>query len=320
MIKQNVKESLRQDNVLAGPGLFGGMFELKDYKKPVLVSSTDGVGTKLCLAHTLDIHNSIGADLVNHCINDIFTCGASPLFFLDYFATGKLDPKVCAAVVKGMADACAEHNIALIGGETAEMPGMYKEGNYDIAGFIVGCVEKDEIIAGRKIMEGDLIVALPSNGLHTNGYSLARKILGESAEILNTYHTELGCTLGQELLKVHRCYHNDLKPFLNIIHGMAHITGGGLLENIPRILPENLAAEINTKSWQLPPIYKMIQSKGQVDNREMFRVFNMGVGMVAFMTREDSINLLSVLPEAWIIGYTLEKGKDNKQVILKGVK
>jgi len=320
LIKLGVKESNRHPNVLAGPGLFGGMYELKGYKNPVLVSSADGVGTKLCVAQALGLHTSIGADLVNHCINDIFTCGADPLFFLDYFATGSLDPEVCGTVVKGMADTCAEHNIALIGGETAEMPGVYKNHDYDIAGFIVGTVEKSQIIDGQKIAKDDIIIALPSSGLHTNGYSLARRVLGESPEALNTYHHELGCTLGEELLKVHRCYYRDLKPFLPFINGMAHITGGGLLENIPRILPSHLAAEINCKSWKIPPIFRMIQKQGEVEIREMYRVFNMGVGMVVFLSKEDSIDILSRLPDAWVIGKTIEKDQKGEQVILKGVK
>jgi len=320
LIKQHVKQSLGRLGVLAGPGLFGGMFELKGYRNPVLVSSADGVGTKLCIANALGIHDTVGADLVNHCINDIFTCGADPLFFLDYFATGKLNPQVCAEVIKSMAEACMQNNTALIGGETAEMPGMYKDSDYDIAGFIVGCVEKNEIIDGQKIKESDVILAMPSNGLHTNGYSLARKIMGNSSKALNTYHTELGSTLGQEFLKIHRCYYRELKPFTKFIHGMAHITGGGLIENTPRILPDNIAAEFDVASWKIPPIFKMIQKKGKVNWHEMYRVFNMGVGMVVFVSKEDSIDILSKLSDAFIIGRAVARKANNNQVILKGIK
>ena len=320
LIKKHVRQSLQHPGVLAGPGLFGGMFELKGYQNPVLVSSADGVGTKLRIAHNLDIHNTIGADLVNHCINDIFTCGADPLFFLDYFATGKLDPQVCSEVVKGMAEACVQNNTALIGGETAEMPGIYKNGDYDVAGFIVGCVAKNEIIDGQKIKEGDVILALPSNGLHTNGYSLARKIMGDSVKALNTYHAGLGSTLGQEFLKIHRCYYKDLKPFTKLINGMAHITGGGLIENTPRILPDNIAAEFDITSWEIPPIFKMMQKKGKVDWQEMYRVFNMGIGIVVFVSKEDSIDMLSKLPDAFVIGRAVARRDNNNQVILKGIK
>ncbi|MCK5433739.1 MAG: phosphoribosylformylglycinamidine cyclo-ligase, partial [Dehalococcoidales bacterium] len=226
LIRQHARSTLRPE-VLAGPGFFGGLFELKGYKQPVLVSSVDGVGTKLKVAAALAKHDTIGIDLVNHCVNDILTCGAEPLFFLDYIAMGKLKPEQIAAIAQGLSQACHEVGCALIGGETAEMPGLYANKDYDLVGFIVGAVEKAKMLTGKTIAAGDLIIGLPSSGLHTNGYSLVRKIFGTTPSALGAYYPELGQTLGEELLKPHRCYYNELKPLLPLIKGMAHITGGG---------------------------------------------------------------------------------------------
>jgi phosphoribosylformylglycinamidine cyclo-ligase len=245
--------------VLAGPGLFGGMFELQGFRHPVLVSSVDGVGTKLKLAVALDRYDSVGIDIVNHSVNDILTCGASPLFFLDYIAMGKLSPEKVTAIVKGMSKACQEVNCALIGGETAEMPGLYAGADFDLAGCIIGGVEKEAIIDGQNIIPGDIILGLASSGLHTNGYSLARKVLGETREALDTYSLELGLTIGEALLAPHRCYLNDLKPLLPVIKGLAHITGGGFSGNVPRILPKGVVARFDTSAWAVPPLFQLIQ-------------------------------------------------------------
>jgi len=234
--------------VLAGPGLFGGLFELRGFNNAVLVSSADGVGTKLKIAIALDRHDTVGMDIVNHSVNDILTCGAAPLFFLDYIAMGKLSPPRVEAIVKGLSNACQEVGCALIGGETAEMPGLYAENDYDLAGFIVGAVEKENIIDGSKIAAGDVLIGLPSSGLHTNGYSLARKVFGDTAAALNKHYPELGRTIGEALLEPHICYYHRLKPHLPVIKGLAHITGGGFPGNIPRILPEGVAARIDSKS------------------------------------------------------------------------
>ncbi len=230
--------------VLTDLGLFGGLFELKGYSNPVLVSSADGVGTKLKIATALGKHDTIGMDLVNHCVNDILTCGAHPLFFLDYIGTGKLVPEQVGDVVKGLAASCQDTGCALIGGETAEMPGLYTGEDYDLVGFIVGAVEKDGIIDGKSIKPGDAIIGLPSSGLHTNGYSLVRKVFEINSSTLNEFHAELGCTLGEELLRPHRCYYRELKSLLPRIKGLAHITGGGLVDNIPRVFQSGLSAYI----------------------------------------------------------------------------
>jgi phosphoribosylformylglycinamidine cyclo-ligase len=266
-------------------GSFGGMFSaaFPDMSEPVLVASADGVGTKLKVAFMADVHNTVGQDLVNHCVNDILVQGARPLFFLDYFATGVVVPDVTASVVEGMAIACKENGCVLLGGETAEMPSMYAEGEYDLAGFIVGIVDKKNVIDGKSIKSGDCLLALPSNGLHTNGYSLARKLLFEIGNYnVDTKLDELDGTLKEVLLKPHRSYLKSLEPLLSSgkIKGLAHITGGGLLENIPRILPENVSVEINRGTWDELPIFSIMQKLGNVEDSEMFRAFNMGVGMV----------------------------------------
>lgn len=301
--------------VLSGVGFFGGLYEFKGFKKPVLVSHVDGVGTKTKIALAMGKHDTIGMDIVNHCVNDIFTCGASPLFFLDYIAMGKLVPERVEAIVSGLVKACREVGCALLSGETAEMPGIYTGDDYDLVGFIVGAVEKDKIMMGKAISAGDVIIGLPSSGLHTNGYSLVRKIFGETKEKLDVYSPELGRKLGEALLEPHRCYYNQLKPHLPIIKGLAHITGGAYYKNIPRILPEGLTALVNSKAWTVPPLFLLIQKTGNVDRDEMYRVFNMGIGMVAVCSPQNASKLTKALPEARVIGEVM-KQKDGQRVVI----
>jgi len=271
------------------------------------VSSVDGVGTKLKIASALARHDTIGIDIVNHCVNDILTCGAEPLFFLDYIAMGKLVPGQVEAIARGLAQACREVGCALIGGETAEMPGLYAEEDYDLAGFIIGVVEKEKLILGKTIGIGDAIIGLPSSGLHTNGYSLVRKLFGVDQSVLNTRYPELGRTLGEELLEPHRCYLHQLKPLLPIIKGMAHITGGGLIDNVPRILPQGVAAQFHSRSWTVPPIFRLIQQRGNIAQSEMYHVFNMGIGMALICSPGDANQLTKALPEAKVIGEVIEQ-------------
>ena len=271
-------------NVMSDIGSFGGLFRgsFEGVEKPVLVSSTDGVGTKLRVAQAMKIHDTVGYDLVCHCVNDILVQGARPLFFLDYYATGKLRPPVMTDVIRGMARACKENGTALIGGETAEMPGFYGDDDYDIAGFIVGVVDESKVIDGKAVREGDVLIGLPSAGLHTNGYSLARKVLIE--QLNNDYQTILPGVgkIGEALLQPHISYLKPLMPLIDErrIHALAHITGGGLTDNVPRVLPGNLDVRIKLGSWPVLPVFHYIFEKGRVDREEMLRVFNMGVGMV----------------------------------------
>ncbi len=319
LIGKHARSTLRPE-VLSGVGFFGGLFEFKGYQQPVLVSSVDGVGTKLKIAGALARHNTIGMDLVNHCVNDILTCGAEPLFFLDYIAMGKLVPEQVEAIAQGLAKACREVGCALIGGETAEMPGLYAGEDYDLVGFIIGVVEKEKIVMGKTIVVGDTIIGLPSSGLHTNGYSLVRKIFGVTQSILNTYYPELGRTLGEELLEPHRCYYHQLKPLLPVIKGMAHITGGGLVGNVPRILPQGVAAQFHSRVWTIPPIFQLIQQRGNVARNEMYRVFNMGIGMVVICSPDNADHLTQALPEAKVIGEVVKQVGEARVVIQdKGV-
>jgi phosphoribosylformylglycinamidine cyclo-ligase len=271
-------------NILSEIGNFGGLYRLPaGYEQPVLVSSVDGVGTKLKVAVMAGRHDTVGEDLVNHCVNDILVQGAEPLFFLDYFACGTLEPDLVAAVVEGLARGCRENGCALIGGETAEMPGFYSGGEYDLAGCIVGIVERSKIIDGKRIEAGDEVWALPSSGLHTNGYSLARRIIFD--EVGLDVRDEMGGTgmsVADALLAVHRSYLAEFRALRDRIdiRGLAHITGGGLLENIPRILPAGCAVEIDTASWDVPPLFRFLEERGRIERREMYRVFNMGIGMV----------------------------------------
>jgi phosphoribosylformylglycinamidine cyclo-ligase len=306
LIGKHARTTLRPE-VLSGVGFFGGLFEFKGFKQPVLVSSVDGVGTKLKIASALARHNTIGIDIVNHCVNDILTCGAEPLFFLDYIAMGRLVPEQVEAIAQGLAQACRQVGCALIGGETAEMPGLYAGEDYDLVGFIIGVVEKKKIIMGKTIVVGDTIIGLPSSGLHTNGYSLVRKIFGETRRTLDKYYPELGRTLGEELLEPHRCYYNQLKPLLPLIKGMAHITGGGLIDNVPRVLPQGMAAKFHSRSWIIPPIFQLIQQRGDVARDEMFHVFNMGIGMVLICSPDNVGQLTEALSEARVIGEVVEQ-------------
>jgi phosphoribosylformylglycinamidine cyclo-ligase len=292
---------------LSGVGFFGGLYEFKGYSQPVLVSSTDSVGTKLKIANALDKHDTIGIDIVNHCVNDIFTCGAEPMFFLDYIGIGKLIPEKVESIVKGLAQACREVGCALIGGETAELPGLYANKDYDLVGFIIGVVEKEKIIMGASIAAGDAIIGLPSSGLHTNGYSLARKIFGDTPSALKKYYPELGRAIGEALLEPHRCYYHQLKPLLPLIRGMAHITGGGLIDNVPRVLPEGLAARFHSQAWSVPPVFSLIQQQGNVDRDEMNHVFNMGIGMVVVCSPENVSEMTRQLPEARVIGEVVKQ-------------
>ena len=290
--KERIKRLAREtftSNVMTEIGSFGGMFraDFGRMKEPVLVSSADGVGTKLRVAFMTGVHNTVGYDLVCHCINDILVQGARPLFFLDYIAAGKLVPETVASVIEGLARGCKEADCALIGGETAEMPGFYADGEYDVAGFIVGVVDRVQIIDGSKIVPGDVLIGLPSVGLHTNGYSLARKLFFEVAGYTaETRVEELGCTASEELLKPHRSYLGALGELLEsgTIKGLAHITGGGLLENIPRILPESTAVEITAGSWPVLPVFRLLAKIGNVPDNEMYRTFNMGIGMVVVVS------------------------------------
>jgi phosphoribosylformylglycinamidine cyclo-ligase len=300
--------------VMSDIGSFGGLFRLGDrFKDPVLVSSADGVGTKLKVAFLTGRHDTVGADLVNHCVNDILVQGAEPLFFLDYLATGRLSPEVAEQVITGVAHACTENNCALLGGETAEMPGFYADGEYDIAGFIVGAVEKSQIIDGRAIVPGDVLIGLPSSGLHTNGYSLARRIFFELAQWKpDKFVRELGVTLGDALLATHRSYLPFVRPLLESRHarGIAHITGGGMTENLPRVLPEGCAAEIDRRSWSIPPIFRLLQQHGRVSDEEMFRAFNMGIGLIIVCPPRDAeraINAIALAgePNAMRIGFVV---------------
>lgn len=281
-IKPLVK-STHNKNVLSNIGLFGGFYELdfKEFDAPVLVASTDGVGTKLKVAFAADKHDTVGQCLVNHCVNDILACGAKPLFFLDYFATGKLNPSVAEQVIKGFTIACKDNGVALIGGETAEMPSMYSEGEYDVSGTIVGVVEKRKIVNGSKIQKGDLMIGLSSSGLHTNGYSLARAVLFPKYDT-NSYIKSLGTTLGEALLAVHKPYLNTIYSLIDkeIINGISHITGGGIEGNTKRILRDDIAMQIDWNSWERPEIFKLIQNEGNVSEEEMRAAFNLGIGMI----------------------------------------
>jgi phosphoribosylformylglycinamidine cyclo-ligase len=270
--------------VLSEIGGFGALFSVdKKYLDPVLVSSVDGVGTKLKIAFEMKVHHTIGADLVNHCVNDIAVQGAAPMFFMDYLATGKLEPEVAEKIVEGIADACKHNGCALIGGETAEMPGFYPEGEYDLAGFIVGVVERDRIISGKDVQVGDIVLGLPSNGLHTNGYSLARKLLFEIARYSpETYVNEIKNKVGNELMRTHRSYWPVVKKMVaaESVAALAHITGGGMTENLPRVLPRGTAAIIELGTWPVLPIFEHLQKLGNVPQDEMLRTFNMGIGML----------------------------------------
>src|SRR5579859_337062 len=317
--KARIKQLARRTfnaRVLKDVGAFGGFFSLAGLPRDaVLVASTDGVGTKLKIAFALNRHTTVGADLVNHCVNDIAVHGATPLFFLDYLATGKLRPQVVADVLTGVAHACRAADCALIGGETAEMPGFYPPGEYDLAGTIVGWVRRRQIVDGAHIAPGDVMIGLPSMGLHTNGYSLARKVLLEQGGMKLTRRVpELGRTLGEELLAPHRCYWPVVQPLLaaGLVRGMAHITGGGLTDNIPRILPRSCGAEIRLGAWPVPPIFRLIAEVGQVPDDDMLRTFNLGIGFVLVVAQENLRSVTNVLAKKrekfWMLG-RIAKGR-----------
>ena len=289
---KRLAQSTFTPGVLSEIGSFGGLFKLDTaaWAEPVLVSSADGVGTKLKVAFMANQHTTIGVDLVNHCVNDILVQGAVPLFFLDYLATGKLSPDVAEQIVQGLARACKDNGCALLGGETAEMPGFYNDGEYDVAGFIVGAVDRARLIDGKTIAPGDVLLGLPSNGLHTNGYSLARQIAFEEMKLTVDEHVpDLGETIGQALLRPHRTYLPVIKPLLGsgLIKGMAHITGGGITDNLPRVLPQGTAARVNRASWRVPAIFRWLGESGRVPEYDLRRALNMGIGMILVVGKDD---------------------------------
>lgn len=297
-------------NVLSEIGGYGGLFALdkKKYRDPVLVSSADGVGTKLKVAFRMKLHHTVGADLVNHCVNDIAVQGATPLFFLDYLATGSIEPEVAEKIVSGIADACRHNGCALIGGETAEMPGFYAAGEYDLAGFIVGVAERNRILTGESVQAGDVLIGLPSNGLHTNGYSLARKLLFEVAGYSpEKYVNEIKNKVGNELMRVHKSYWPVVRRLLDgdCVTGMAHITGGGLTENLPRVLPKNLGAVVELGSWPVLPIFDHLRKLGNVPQDDMLRTFNMGIGMVLVVPSKRFKKVQTLIDRAGEKGYTI---------------
>jgi phosphoribosylformylglycinamidine cyclo-ligase len=297
-------------SVLSEIGGFGGLFAIDKQKwvDPILVSSVDGVGTKLKVAFEMDVHHTIGADLVNHCVNDIAVQGATPLFFMDYLASGKIEPEITEKVIEGLAEACKHNGCALIGGETAEMPGFYPDGEYDLAGFIVGAVERERIINGKTVEVGDVILGLASNGLHTNGYALARKLLFEVGKYtLDSYVNELKGKVGNELLRTHKSYWPAIKRLVDgeCVSAMAHITGGGITENLPRVLPRGVAAVIEMGSWQVPPIFEHLQQLGNVPQDEMLRTFNMGIGMLLVIPSKKFKKAQTVLERAGEKAFTV---------------
>jgi phosphoribosylformylglycinamidine cyclo-ligase len=317
LMKQSVQSTYGPE-VLAGIGSFGGLFDasaLQDMKSPVLVDSTDGVGTKVKLAAEAGRYRSVGHDIVNHCIDDILVQGARPLFFMDYFATSKLTPEIVAEVVTGIAEACREAGCALLGGETAEMPGVYAPGEFDIAGTIVGVLERDAILPRPDLRPGDVLIGVCSSGPHTNGYSLIRKIF--AGVPLDTIFPELGLPLADALLAPHRSYLKLLQPALHTsrVKALAHLTGGGFIENIPRILPAGLDAVIHPDSWPVPPLFTLIQSRGEIAPAEMYRVFNMGIGMVLVVAKDDVKKVQQAITEETFVLGELAKGQ--RQVILK---
>ncbi|MGG3467703.1 phosphoribosylformylglycinamidine cyclo-ligase [Neobacillus pocheonensis] len=319
-MKKHVQRTART-GVLGGLGGFGGMFDLSalNLKDPVLVSGTDGVGTKLMIAFMMDQHDTIGIDAVAMCVNDIVVQGAEPLYFLDYIACGKAVPEKIESIVKGIADGCEQAGCALIGGETAEMPGLYREDEYDLAGFTVGACEKSQLINGETVKPGDVLIGLASSGIHSNGYSLVRKVFNNWSLI--EFVDELGCTLGEELLKPTKIY---VKPILSALEkfklkGMAHITGGGFIENIPRMLPAGLGAELDEKCWQIPNIFKLISEVGQIDYKEMYNIFNMGIGMVIAVDPDRAQEVLEHFNECGEIANAIGVVTNQEGISIKGL-
>lgn len=324
LFKPLVARTMRP-GVMGSLGGFGGLFALdtKKYKNPVLVSGTDGVGTKLAVAHKGDKHNTIGIDCVAMCVNDILVLGAEPLFFLDYLAVGELEPRQVADIVAGIAEGCYQAGCALIGGETAEMPGFYRPGEYDVAGFCVGVADKDKIIDGKSIVPGDILIGLPSSGLHSNGYSLARKVLFEICGFqLDQHMPELGCTLKEEMLKPTKIYVQLIQSLLGKfnIKGMVHITGGGLIENPPRVLPASAHIEIDYGSWHVPPIFNLLEEKGGIDKMEMLRTFNNGIGYILVLDPTDAIELQKELEKLGEKSYQIGRvTKGSPGVTIRGI-
>ena len=313
LIKSHVART-KIPGVASELGGFGGAFELMGYHEPVLISGTDGVGTKLKLAFRMDKHDTVGIDCVAMCVNDVICSGAKPLFFLDYIATGRLEPERVEQIVKGIADGCVESGCALVGGETAEMPGFYPVGEYDLAGFAVGCAEKSELMDNDNVKEGDALIALPSSGVHSNGFSLVRKVFDVEGDELNEYIDELGMTLGECLLTPTRLYVRPVEAMKKVakVHSLAHITGGGFYENIPRAIPEGLTARVERAAVRIHPIFKIIAEKGGIPERDMFNTFNMGVGMVAVVAKEDADKATEALRETGVEAYVLgEVTRDN---------
>ncbi len=310
--------------VLSDVGPFSALFRVPGgMADPVLVSSADGVGTKVLIARLLGVYDTVGQDLVNHCINDILTAGAEPLFFLDYLANNGLTEDQKVAIVDGVSRACRAAGCALIGGETADMPDVYRPGDFDLAGFIVGVVDREKVMDGRRIVAGDVLLALPSTGLHTNGYSLVRQIweIGKEGsdggrERLEQHEPDLGTTLGEALLAVHRPYLHDLRPVLDRLKGFAHITGGGLIDNTPRILPDGAAARFDRSRWHVPALFRLIQRAGEVPDRDMFRTFNMGIGAVLAVAAEDADSVLAALPDGFICGEIVPAVGSDDRVLL----
>ncbi|HEX9607243.1 MAG TPA: phosphoribosylformylglycinamidine cyclo-ligase [Gemmatimonadaceae bacterium] len=315
---RKLAESTFTKGVVGGFGGFGGMFRMPpNLEKPVLVSSADGVGTKIKVAIEAGRHDTIGRDLVNHCVNDILVQGALPLFFLDYVAFGKLDPTVAESVVAGVATGCRENGCALIGGETAEMPGLYTPPDYDLAGFIVGYVEENRILGSHAVRPDDVLIGLPSSGLHTNGYSLARKIIAERLKLrMSDAFPGAGGTVADVLLAEHRSYLPALKPVLDRIHAMAHVTGGGLPENLDRALSQSLDAVIDTSSWKVPAVFRVLQEAGSVKPEEMYRTFNMGVGMVVICAPSDVKSVLSAVSAAGFVGWKIGSLKPGSGAVI----
>ena len=293
-------------------GFFAGVYEPHPGSETLLVASTDSVGTKLKVAQAADRYTSIGVDIVNHCVNDILPTGAGPMFFLDYIGIGRLDERVVTELVSGMAAACGEAGCALIGGETAQLPGLYQGRDFDLVGFIVGSVRRDDFIGGRRARDGDVLLGLPSSGLHTNGYSLVRDVfdIDRHPEGLDEWVPELGAKLGDALLEPHRSYLPVLRSVQGMIRGMAHITGGGIPGNLPRVLPDGLGADLSLDSWEVPPLFRLIQERGGVGEDEMFRVFNMGVGMIVVAAPDMASEVMTRVPEAWELGRVVERGEE----------
>ncbi|HEY8172296.1 MAG TPA: phosphoribosylformylglycinamidine cyclo-ligase [Dehalococcoidia bacterium] len=322
-IKRIASRATRPE-VLSSVGPFCSLFAIEGYDRPVIASSTDGVGTKLRIAMLMERYDTVGQDLVNHCVNDILTSGADPLFFLDYVGSSQFADDRKLELIAGMTAACNAVGCAFVGGETADMPDIYAAGDFDLVGFIVGAVEHQNVISAARIREGDVLLALPSSGLHTNGYSLVRRIFGigvggdpsDDRAVLDRWHEELGATLGDALLAIHRPYYHDLKPVLPRLHGFAHITGGGIIDNVPRILPPGVAAGIDASTWRVPPLFSLIQREGGVSEQDMYHTFNMGVGALIAVATDDADAIAAQLPDAWRAG-SIVRQADERRVIIQ---